>query len=297
MKIVKTTDKTFQQQALDLALHVFMEFEAPDYPYEGTEEFKRSLQNPAYIDNLCYYIAIELEEVIGMLATRNKGSHIALLFVDAQWQRKGIGRKLIEVALEDCNGSTMTVNSAPFAHGFYKKAGFEDTDVEQLTNGIRYITMRNMKHEINIINIASQPQIIPNAVRWFAQKWNIPEEAYAESMQEALVSTTGVPSWIVVLNDDNKIIAGLGFIENDFHQRKDLTPNVCAVYVEEKYRHQGIARTILNYATDLLEKKGIKTCYLITEHTDFYEHCGWTFYGMIPENDGSLTRCYIKTSE
>ena len=142
MKLVRTTDKTIQQQALDLALHVFMEFEAPDYSDEGIEEFKRSLQNPAYIDNLCYYTAIEHEEIIGMLATRNKGSHIALLFVDAQWQRKGIGRKLIESALEDCDSSVLTVNSAPFAHAFYKKAGFEDTDVEQLTNGIRYFPMK-----------------------------------------------------------------------------------------------------------------------------------------------------------
>lgn len=142
MKILKTLDKTLQQRALDLALHVFMQFEASDYSDEGIEEFKRSLQNPAYIDNLCYYITIEQEEVIGMLATRNKGSHIALLFVDAQWQKKGIGRKLIEVALEDCKGSTMTVNSAPFANGFYKKAGFEDTDVEQIINGIRFFPMR-----------------------------------------------------------------------------------------------------------------------------------------------------------
>lgn len=36
----------------------------------------------------------------------------------------------------------MTVNSAPFAHVFYKKVGFEDTDVEQLTNGIRYFPMK-----------------------------------------------------------------------------------------------------------------------------------------------------------
>lgn len=142
MTITKTTDKTSQQQALDLALHVFMEFEAPDYSEEGIEEFKRSLQNPTYIDNLCYYVAIEQEKFIGVLATRNKGSHIALLFVDGQWQRKGIGRELILFALKDGSGSTMTVNSAPFAHEFYKKVGFEDADVEQLTNGIRFFPMR-----------------------------------------------------------------------------------------------------------------------------------------------------------
>lgn len=87
MKISKTTDKSIQQQALDLALHVFMKFEAPDYSDEGIEEFKRSLLNPAYIDNLCIYTAIEQEEIIGMLATRNNGSHIALLFVDGQYLR------------------------------------------------------------------------------------------------------------------------------------------------------------------------------------------------------------------
>ncbi len=149
---------------------------------------------------------------------------------------------------------------------------------------------------MKLINIVSHPQIIPDAIRWFAQKWNIPEEAYADSMQEALVSTTGVPAWIVVLNEDDQIIAGLGVIENDFHQRKDLTPNICAVYVEEAYRHRGIARAMLDYAIERLEEKDIKTCYLITEHTDFYEHCGWTFYDMITEDDGSPTRCYIKTS-
>ena len=36
----------------------------------------------------------------------------------------------------------------------------------------------------------------------------------------------------------------MGVIENDFHDRKDLTPNVCAVYTEE-YRCQGVAGSIL----------------------------------------------------
>lgn len=49
-----------------------------------------------------------------------------------------------------------------------------------------------------------------------------------------------VPQWYVVVQGD-KIIAGLGVIENDFHDRKDLSPNVCAVHVEEAYRCRGIA--------------------------------------------------------
>lgn len=32
---------------------------------------------------------------------------------------------------------------------------------------------------------------------------------------------------------------------NDFHDRKNLTPNVCALYVEESCRNQGIADKLL----------------------------------------------------
>lgn len=51
--------------------------------------------------------------------------------------------------------------------------------------------------------------------------------------------------WYLCL-DNERIVGGLGVIENDFHNRKDLTPNVCAVYTEQKYRCQGIAGQFRN---------------------------------------------------
>ena len=36
-------------------------------------------------------------------------------------------------------------------------------------------------------------------------------------------------------------LCGLGVIENGFHDRKDLTPNACAVYTERERRSNGIA--------------------------------------------------------
>lgn len=41
-----------------------------------------------------------------------------------------------------------------------------------------------------------------------------------------------------------KIIGGMGVIENDFYNRKDLTPNVCPVYTEKDYCCKGIASII-----------------------------------------------------
>ncbi len=50
--------------------------------------------------------------------------------------------------------------------------------------------------------------------------------------------------------NEKEIIAGIGVIENDFHNRKDLAPNVCAVYVEEAYRNRGIAGRMLQFVCD-----------------------------------------------
>lgn len=112
-------------------------------------------------------------------------------------------------------------------------------------------------------------------------------------MNEALVSKTGVPSWYYI-KYDNKIIAGLGVIKNDFHKRHDLTPNICAVYVNEGYRMHGIAKELLNYTCNELRKKKIENVYLITTHKDFYERCGFNYYSDIEENDGKIVRCYQK---
>ena len=142
------------------------------------------------------------------------------------------------------------------------------------------------------VEALSDKNLIEAAANWFHQKWNVPVQAYIGSMESSLSTDTGVPAWYIVKDESENIIAGLGVIGNDFHKRPDLTPNICAVYVEENYRQHGIALMLLNRACADLAKKRIAEAYLITSHTAFYERCGWDFYGMIEENDGTMVRCY-----
>ena len=86
--------------------------------------------------------------------------------------------------------------------------------------------------------------------------------------------------WYLCL-DGKKSVAGMGVIENDFHDRKDLTPNVCAVYTEEDYRGKGIAGALLNMAVEDMRDKGISPVYLVTDLTGFYERYGWEFLCMV----------------
>lgn len=136
-------------------------------------------------------------------------------------------------------------------------------------------------------------EIIDDLALFFHKKWGVPIEKYVESMNDSLKSNTGVPAWYYVCDND-KIIAGAGVIENDFHKRKDLKPNICAVYVKEEYRKNGIARLILDRICNDLSKNDIKDVYLITTHTNFYEKCGFEYYDDILENDNNIVRCYHK---
>ena len=86
----------------------------------------------------------------------------------------------------------------------------------------------------------------------------------------------------------------MGVIENDFHDRKDLAPNVCAVYTEEIFRGEGIAGRLLDMVVEDMRGKGIIPLYLITDLTGFYERYGWEFFCMVQGNeDPGMTRMYI----
>ncbi len=93
---------------------------------------------------------------------------------------------------------------------------------------------------MEILKIREHRELAERAAKWFHAKWSIPVEAYQESIAACLRGDKVIPQWYVALEQD-EIIGGLGVIENDFHDRPDLTPNVCAVYVEKAWRCQGIA--------------------------------------------------------
>lgn len=146
--------------------------------------------------------------------------------------------------------------------------------------------------KLKYITLRENPELMDKAAQWFNSKWGVPKEAYLECMEEYLSGKTEY-GWYICLDGDN-IVGGMGVIENDFHDHKDLTPNVCAVYTEESYRKQGIAGVLLNMVVDDLKSKGISPVYLVTDHTGFYERYGWKFFCMA-QGDGEpeMTRLYI----
>ena len=142
------------------------------------------------------------------------------------------------------------------------------------------------------ITLREKPQLKDSAAEWFSKRWGVPKEAYLECMDAYLRGETEY-GWYLCLDDDS-IVGGLGVIENDFHDRKDLKPNVCAVWTDEEYRGRGIAGKLLDLVVEDMRSKGITPLYLVSDHVGFYERYGWEFLCMAQGDDEpEMTRVYM----
>lgn len=149
-----------------------------------------------------------------------------------------------------------------------------------------------MNDNYKFITLRQMQDIRGAAAEWFHAKWGVPTEAYLECM-ESYLNHDNDYGWYLCLDGD-KIVGGMGVIENDFHDRKDLAPNICAVYTDEDYRCKGIAGHLLDMAVEDLRSNGITPVYLVTDHTGFYERYGWEFLCMAQGDDEpDMTRLYI----
>ena len=91
---------------------------------------------------LTMYGAMDNEELIGEIATKESGSHISLFFIEKSSQGFGIGRNLFEFAKNDNKPSCITVSSSTYAVGIYQRFGFVETDTVQIKNGLKSVRMK-----------------------------------------------------------------------------------------------------------------------------------------------------------
>ena len=147
--------------------------------------------------------------------------------------------------------------------------------------------------QLELICLRDVPQRLEQAARWFHEKWGIPLAAYRQSMADSLCVVSPVPAWYLAVSGE-RILGGLGVIENDFHPRTDLRPNVCAVYTEEDFRCHGIAGRLLHMVVEDMRSHGIAPLYLLTDHTGFYERYGWEFLCMVQgDGESRMSRMYL----
>lgn len=136
-------------EALSLALEVFMQFEAPEYKPEGVKTFKRDIiENKEFIakckEGVCpIYAAFDNGKMVGLIGMRESRTHINLVFTKKEYHRKGIATAIFKYLLRDNPElSEITLNSSPYGLPFYLKLGFVPQSDELEQDGIRFTPMK-----------------------------------------------------------------------------------------------------------------------------------------------------------
>lgn len=143
--------RTEWSSAMSIAWRTFLKFEACDYTPEGVSNFYKFVTDEVLHRMFLmgeYQVFGAFEEkkhMVGMLGLRSR-SHISLLFVEEAYHRQGIARSLMtyvfEYLLSEVGGvAAVTVNSSPYAVGFYHRLGFRDLQPEMEKDGIRFTPM------------------------------------------------------------------------------------------------------------------------------------------------------------
>lgn len=145
---------------------------------------------------------------------------------------------------------------------------------------------------IEIFCVADKPQFTDAAVGWFASKWGIQRVEYEKSFADMIENRGPLPKWFIATDDNGGIIGGCGLILNDFVDRTDLFPYVCALYVEKSARGRGLGGELLGFARKEAAKSGFDTVFLCTDHTRYYEKYGWRYLAQGVGDDGSPCRIY-----
>lgn len=144
-----------ETEIYQLIKRVYDEFVSPDYPNEGNQFFYDWIQPGRIAERQAegrnMLIATSSAGIIGVIEIRGNNT-ISLLFVDKEYQGRGIAKKLFQKSLENAiqNDSALDkfyVHASPYSIPIYKKLGFNEAGSLQEENGIKYMPMERRVKE------------------------------------------------------------------------------------------------------------------------------------------------------
>ena len=132
--------------------------------------------------------------------------------------------------------------------------------------------------ETEIISLRSCPEKLELFCDYFSRHWG-KSEIYRNCMENALNANSPLPQWFLICSS-SEIIGGCGLITNDFISRMDLFPWLCALFVEDRYRNQGLGKKLIEYSAQKASELGYENLYCCTDHIGYYEKCRFEYIGI-----------------
>ena len=100
---------------------------APSLSAQGVETFAKVAAKQAFAERMMgdnLMLVCVAEGALTGLIELKEGRHVAMLFVAPDWQRRGVGQRLMNAALEHARASVVTVSASLGSVTAYERYGF-----------------------------------------------------------------------------------------------------------------------------------------------------------------------------
>ncbi|WP_299765561.1 GNAT family N-acetyltransferase [uncultured Dokdonia sp.] len=150
---------------------------------------------------------------------------------------------------------------------------------------------------MNIELITKDCIFLEKGIVYFWKQWGSKSnfDFYKNCIENSLSIDNALPKFYLMI-ENNTIIGSYALLTNDLISRQDLMPWFACLYVDKKYRNQGIAKKLLAHGLNESYKKGYDMLYLCTDLIDFYEKYGWNYFDIGYHLNGDKTNIYSKAT-
>lgn len=129
-------------EAVTLVRNVYTKFVASNYTDQSRRKFEKQLLDEAYLSSLQVHAAYVDNRMTGVIATKNNGQEIVLFYIEERYQRKGIGKQLIQSVMRKTTSNKIAADAPPCAVEAFLHMGFEPYGEAKDIDGVSYISLQ-----------------------------------------------------------------------------------------------------------------------------------------------------------
>jgi len=132
---------------------------------------------------------------------------------------------------------------------------------------------------LKIIPLADNKEFIPELAALHHAEWkHLNPSLTLEGRAKAIADSAGregIPSIFIAVSG-NQLVGSAALVRDDMDTKPELSPWLAAVYVKERFRHQGAATNLIARCEEEAARSNASTWYLYTEFASkLYEKLGW----------------------
>ncbi len=140
--------------------------------------------------------------------------------------------------------------------------------------------------KIEIIELSRRPHFYTVCSKWAYRQWhkyNNTNYSIVEADYKRRAKNLRMPKTLIALHN-NTPVGMVSLKKHDLTTRKDLSPWLSALYVDERYRNRGLGKILVHKVINLASVMNYKSIYLFADRNNaeelikYYEKIGWRCY-------------------